>query len=109
MKNEGLTLLFLLYKNFTTSSNAEFKVKTEWGRFLEKKFNVIIIIGIVAAVLIAIAIFIYLRIIKRKEEKLEKKGEKLEKEIEGLKKKEGWIKRIRKKKWGRRKSKRWQK
>jgi len=62
------------YKNFTTSSNTEFKVKSLKRKFIEERFKEIVISAIA---LIAIAIFVYLRMIKKKEEKLEKEVKKL--------------------------------
>ncbi len=80
------------YKDFVTSSNAEFKVKSREINFIQERFKEIIII---AVVLIAIVLFIYLRIIKKKEEKIWKKEARLEREVKDLlkgKKRKKWQK-----------------
>jgi len=68
----------VIYNNFTTSSRAEFKVKSKSFSFIQKRFKEIIILVIV---LIAIILVVYLRLIKKKEEKLEKKNWKIWRKI----------------------------
>ena len=86
------------YKDFTTSSSTEFKVKSLKRRFIEEHFKDIVVIGITVIILVVIILFIYLRIIRKKEEKLERKEAKLEREIKRLNKR-GLRKKSYKPKW----------
>lgn len=68
------------YKNFTTSSNAEFRVKGKLN-FLQDRFKLVIIIVIIVIIIMGIVLFFYFRGIKRKEDKLEKKFKSLKKAV----------------------------
>ena len=59
----------VIYKNITTSSKAEFKVKREWLFFSENKL-IIIIISII--ILVIVVLFFYIKTIRKKEGSLEK-------------------------------------
>ncbi len=63
------------YKDFVTSSKAEFKVKREWLLFSENKLTIIIISIII---LIIVVLFFYIKTIRKRETKLEKELKSLE-------------------------------
>jgi len=61
----------VIFKNFTTSSNAEFRVKGKLN-FLQDRFKLTIIIIVIIIIILGIFLYFYLRKIKSKEDKLEK-------------------------------------